>query len=207
MGQHGIPPRMPFQEPNVCEAVASLINSVYKKKKRKKKHISIFICCPDFAFNTLPHLSVLCCHKDCLMLAVSFYYAFSFFFFTKQMPQPAEQADNDFLNALLSGSDSVSASPLWSPSPSDSGISEDPQSDQMDSPQRPESPPDAHFFGAGLQAKAALEANVSSDPSNFWIHVDMFYTICLVFLSIFVSETPLNSRRISSINEFPLTDS
>uniref|UniRef100_A0A8C9YUM1 cAMP responsive element binding protein 3-like 3a n=1 Tax=Sander lucioperca TaxID=283035 RepID=A0A8C9YUM1_SANLU len=51
------------------------------------------------------------------------------------MLQPAEQADDDFLNALLSGSDSVSGSPLWSPSPSDSGISEDPPSDQMDSPQ------------------------------------------------------------------------
>uniref|UniRef100_A0A3B3U1M8 cAMP responsive element binding protein 3-like 3a n=1 Tax=Poecilia latipinna TaxID=48699 RepID=A0A3B3U1M8_9TELE len=81
------------------------------------------------------------------------------------MPQPAGQADDDFLNALLSGSDSVSASPLWSPSPSDSGISEDPPSDQMDSPQRPESPPDAHFFGAALRAKAVLEANVSSDPN------------------------------------------
>uniref|UniRef100_A0A3B3WIY6 BZIP domain-containing protein n=1 Tax=Poecilia mexicana TaxID=48701 RepID=A0A3B3WIY6_9TELE len=81
------------------------------------------------------------------------------------MPQPAGQADDDFLNALLSSSDSVSASPLWSPSPSDSGISEDPPSDQMDSPQRPESPPDAHFFGAALRAKAVLEANVSSDPN------------------------------------------
>ncbi|MED6259680.1 hypothetical protein ILYODFUR_035530, partial [Ilyodon furcidens] len=80
------------------------------------------------------------------------------------MPQPAEQGDNDFLNTLLSGSDSVSASPLWSPSPSDSGISEDPPSDQMDSPQRPESPPDEHFFGTGPQAKAALEANISTDP-------------------------------------------
>uniref|UniRef100_A0A3P9K2V7 cAMP responsive element binding protein 3-like 3a n=1 Tax=Oryzias latipes TaxID=8090 RepID=A0A3P9K2V7_ORYLA len=52
------------------------------------------------------------------------------------MLQPAEQADEDFLNALLSGGDSVAASsPLWSsPSPSDSGISEDPPSDQMDSP-------------------------------------------------------------------------
>ncbi|XP_070817713.1 cyclic AMP-responsive element-binding protein 3-like protein 3-A [Chaetodon trifascialis] len=76
--------------------------------------------------------------------------------------QPAEQAEDDFLNALLTGSDSVSGSPLWSPSPSDSGISEDPPSDQMDSPQRPESPPgDAQYFGTGPQTKAALEANVS----------------------------------------------
>ncbi|XP_042339750.1 cyclic AMP-responsive element-binding protein 3-like protein 3-A [Plectropomus leopardus] len=78
------------------------------------------------------------------------------------MLQPAEQADNDFLNALLSGNDSVSGSPVWSPSPSDSGISEDPPSDQMDSPQRPESPPeDTQYFGMMPQTKAALEANVN----------------------------------------------
>ncbi|XP_036410846.1 cyclic AMP-responsive element-binding protein 3-like protein 3-A [Megalops cyprinoides] len=49
----------------------------------------------------------------------------------------------DFLDTLLSGSDSVSVSgsPLWAPSPSDSGISEDPHSDQMDSPPPPDSPP------------------------------------------------------------------
>lgn len=84
------------------------------------------------------------------------------------MLQPAEQADDDFLNALLSGNDSVSGSPLWSPSPSDSGISEDPPSDQMDSPQRPESPPgDTHYLGPRPQTKAALEANVSIDL-NGW---------------------------------------
>ncbi|XP_039983830.1 cyclic AMP-responsive element-binding protein 3-like protein 3-A isoform X2 [Xiphias gladius] len=80
------------------------------------------------------------------------------------MLQPPKQADDDFLNALLSGSDSVSGSPLWSPSPSDSGISEDPPSDQMDSPQRPESPPgDAQYFSKRPHTKAALEANVSID--------------------------------------------
>ncbi|KAM4738949.1 cyclic AMP-responsive element-binding protein 3-like protein 3-A [Anableps anableps] len=89
------------------------------------------------------------------------------------MSQPAEQADDYFLNTLLSGSDSVSASPLWSPSPSDSGISEDPPSDQMDSPQRPESPPDAHFFGARPQAKAVLEANVPTDPNGWELGLPM----------------------------------
>ncbi|XP_049911142.1 cyclic AMP-responsive element-binding protein 3-like protein 3-A isoform X2 [Epinephelus moara] len=84
------------------------------------------------------------------------------------MLQPAEQTDDDFLNALLSGNDSVSGSPLWSPSPSDSGISEDPPSDQMDSPQRPESPPeDAQYFGTRPQTKAALEADISIDL-NGW---------------------------------------
>ncbi|XP_037106071.1 cyclic AMP-responsive element-binding protein 3-like protein 3-A isoform X3 [Syngnathus acus] len=66
------------------------------------------------------------------------------------MLQLAEQADADFLNALLSGGESASGSPIWSPSPSDSGISEDPPSDQMDSPQRPESPPeDIHYVWEG----------------------------------------------------------
>ncbi|XP_061743900.1 cyclic AMP-responsive element-binding protein 3-like protein 3-A isoform X2 [Nerophis ophidion] len=73
------------------------------------------------------------------------------------MLQLAEQADADFLNALLSGSDSMLA-----PSPSDSGISEDPPSDQMDSPRRPESPPgDARRFSLRTQSKAALEARVA----------------------------------------------
>ncbi|XP_029005099.1 cyclic AMP-responsive element-binding protein 3-like protein 3-A [Betta splendens] len=84
------------------------------------------------------------------------------------MLQPPQRADSDFLSALLSGNDSESGSPLWSPSPSDSGISEDPPSDQMDSPRRPESPPgDTRFFGAKLHSKAALEANVSIDL-NGW---------------------------------------
>lgn len=83
------------------------------------------------------------------------------------MLQPAEQSDENFLSALLSGSDSGSGSPLWSPSPSDSGISEDPPSDQMDSPQRPESPlGDTQYFGMRPQTKAALEANVSTELSE-----------------------------------------
>lgn len=83
------------------------------------------------------------------------------------MPQPAEQAENDFLSALLTGSDCVSDSPLWSPAPSDSGISEDPPSDQMDSPQRPESPPgEAQYFAARPQTKAFLEAKASTDLSE-----------------------------------------
>ncbi|KAM8875696.1 cyclic AMP-responsive element-binding protein 3-like protein 3-A isoform 2-T2 [Spinachia spinachia] len=79
------------------------------------------------------------------------------------------QADDDFLNALLSASsDSASGSPRWPSSPSDSGISEDPPSDQMDSPQRPESPNgDARGSGARTQAKAGLEATASADL-NGW---------------------------------------
>ncbi|XP_066503195.1 cyclic AMP-responsive element-binding protein 3-like protein 3-A [Hoplias malabaricus] len=56
------------------------------------------------------------------------------------MLMPTQGAE-DFFNALLSGTDSVAGSPLWSPSPSDSGISEDPHSDHNDSPPPPGSPP------------------------------------------------------------------
>ncbi|XP_029470108.1 cyclic AMP-responsive element-binding protein 3-like protein 3 isoform X2 [Rhinatrema bivittatum] len=41
----------------------------------------------------------------------------------------------DFLCSFLTSGDSVPDSPLWSPGASDSGISEDPHSDQLDSPQ------------------------------------------------------------------------
>lgn len=106
---------------------------------------------------------MLTAHADRLMMPLS----------TQQMLQPAEQADDDFLNALLSGSDSVSGSPVWSPSQSDSGISEDPPSDQMDSPQRPESPPgDTPFFASRPQAKADLEASFSIDLSESQISTD-----------------------------------
>lgn len=77
-----------------------------------------------------------------------------------QVPQQNGPADGDFLSALLTGGgDSMSASPLWSPSPSDSGISEDPASDQMDSPQRPDSPSgDAQCFNPGPKSGATLGA-------------------------------------------------
>ncbi|XP_028832943.1 cyclic AMP-responsive element-binding protein 3-like protein 3-B isoform X2 [Denticeps clupeoides] len=55
----------------------------------------------------------------------------------------------DFLDALLGCNESVPcapASPLWASSPSDSGISEDPQSDNLDSPPPPLSPLFESFF-------------------------------------------------------------
>lgn len=100
---------------------------------------------------------------------------------TQQMLQTANQADSDFLNALLVGSDSVSGSPLWSPNPSDSGISEDPPSDQVDSPQRPESPQgEAQYFAPRPPAKRSPDANFPTDLSEsqvlqiiiaHWLHL------------------------------------
>lgn len=78
------------------------------------------------------------------------------------MLRPTKLQGEDFLNTLLSVSDSVSGSPLWSPSPSDSGISEDPHSDQMDSPKRPESPPtEPHFLPPQPHTRAALDTDFS----------------------------------------------
>ncbi|KAI1882958.1 hypothetical protein AGOR_G00240240 [Albula goreensis] len=77
-----------------------------------------------------------------------------------QVLSPACGGD-DFLDTLLSGNDSVSVSgsPLWSPSPSDSGISEDPQSDQLDSPPPPDSPPfePQFFYAQPSSARCSLE--------------------------------------------------
>ncbi|XP_062375069.1 cyclic AMP-responsive element-binding protein 3-like protein 3-A [Sardina pilchardus] len=53
---------------------------------------------------------------------------------------PAGGGVEDFLDSLLDecvSGPSSSSSPLWAPSPSDSGISDDPQSDQLDSPPPP----------------------------------------------------------------------
>lgn len=85
----------------------------------------------------------------------------------QQMLQMANQADSDFLNALLTGSDSVSGSPLWSPTPSDSGISEDSPSDQGDSPQRPESPHGrAQFFAPTPPTKTRPKDSFPSESQS-----------------------------------------
>ncbi|KAI1891696.1 hypothetical protein AGOR_G00146430 [Albula goreensis] len=85
---------------------------------------------------------------------------------------PAE----DFLNVLLRGGDSVSGSPQWSPSPSDSGISEDPHSDHMDSPPPPDNlPMELYHLNTLPRTKSAMDAvdpNFSIDlggwPSTFF---------------------------------------
>ncbi|XP_053822061.1 cyclic AMP-responsive element-binding protein 3-like protein 3 isoform X1 [Vidua chalybeata] len=52
-------------------------------------------------------------------------------------PQDRRAPDSkDFLSSVLGSGDSVSDSPSWSPATSDSGVSEDPPSDQHDSPPR-----------------------------------------------------------------------
>uniref|UniRef100_A0A4W5PAD6 BZIP domain-containing protein n=1 Tax=Hucho hucho TaxID=62062 RepID=A0A4W5PAD6_9TELE len=65
-----------------------------------------------------------------------------------------EGGGDDFLDTLLGGTDSSSAptSPLWPSSPSDSGISEDPNSgsDHLDSRNPPSSPPFHAFYQAHL---------------------------------------------------------
>lgn len=48
-------------------------------------------------------------------------------------PQRAQDSE-DFLSSILGSGDSASGSPSWSPATSDSGVFEDPPSDQLDSP-------------------------------------------------------------------------
>lgn len=116
----------------------------------------------------------------------------------QNMLQPAEQTDDDFLNALLSGSESVSDSPLWSPSPSDSGISEDPPSDHMDSPQRPESPPEeVQYFSMRPQTKADLHADVSVDLNGWGLTFPSGRTR--------ITQYPSDVQRPQLSSGFPLT--
>ncbi|XP_034387352.1 LOW QUALITY PROTEIN: cyclic AMP-responsive element-binding protein 3-like protein 3-A [Cyclopterus lumpus] len=82
------------------------------------------------------------------------------------MPQPAQQAGDDFLNALLSGSESVAGSSLWPSSPSDSGISEDLPRTRWTALSAPRVPPGSMSVPRP-QTKAGLEARVSTDL-NGW---------------------------------------
>lgn len=90
----------------------------------------------------------------------------------QQLMQP--QSNEDFLSALLSGVDppsSTSGSPQWSPSRSDSGISDDLVSDHMDSPMAPHSPPvDSQFIYPSPQASNTLDHTEAELPidMNGW---------------------------------------
>ncbi|KAM6948334.1 cyclic AMP-responsive element-binding protein 3-like protein 3-A [Aplochiton taeniatus] len=74
---------------------------------------------------------------------------------------------NDFLETLLGGSDSSSPpnSPLWSPCPSDSGISEDPASDHLDSPHPSASPRFQAFYPHPLPQTPSPSHSSSGMPA------------------------------------------
>ncbi|ETE63660.1 hypothetical protein L345_10574, partial [Ophiophagus hannah] len=59
------------------------------------------------------------------------------------------QENDDFINSILGAANTVLDSPSWSPAASDSGISEDPNSDQLDSPPHyvPTGSPEAYSDG------------------------------------------------------------
>uniref|UniRef100_A0A3B1ICA1 cAMP responsive element binding protein 3-like 3b n=1 Tax=Astyanax mexicanus TaxID=7994 RepID=A0A3B1ICA1_ASTMX len=65
-----------------------------------------------------------------------------------QLLSQHEDVDDHFLDSLLCMSECLSdpGSPLWAPSPCDSGISEDPPSDQRETPPPPSSPLFQTFF-------------------------------------------------------------
>ncbi|KAM3852461.1 cyclic AMP-responsive element-binding protein 3-like protein 3 [Vipera latastei] len=60
------------------------------------------------------------------------------------------QENEDFINSILGAANTVLDSPRWSPATSDSGISEDPHSDQLDSPPHyvPTGSPEAYSDGS-----------------------------------------------------------
>lgn len=93
------------------------------------------------------------------------------------MMMPA-QGNEDFFNALLDGCDSVSGSPVWSPSPSDSGISEDPHSDHIDSPPPNTSPPvEPHVVIS--QAQHNLATNFPFDFSEYQVFVKRTFLVTI----------------------------
>uniref|UniRef100_A0A8D0DWQ2 cAMP responsive element binding protein 3 like 3 n=1 Tax=Salvator merianae TaxID=96440 RepID=A0A8D0DWQ2_SALMN len=69
------------------------------------------------------------------------------------------QENEEFINSLLVAADGVMESPIWSPAASDSGLSEDPSSDQLDSP--------PHCFPSGSPGactKSGSPADVTYAP-------------------------------------------
>ncbi|XP_016421989.1 cyclic AMP-responsive element-binding protein 3-like protein 3-A [Sinocyclocheilus rhinocerous] len=91
---------------------------------------------------------------------------------------------DNFLDSLLQASDGVSqpCSPLWVLSPSDSGISDDPHSDHLDSPPPPASPlfdtvflpQHPHLLPQHLQQQDAPVTNTEPDTS-----IDQDWEACL----------------------------
>ncbi|XP_041086475.1 cyclic AMP-responsive element-binding protein 3-like protein 3-B isoform X1 [Polyodon spathula] len=110
---------------------------------------------------------------------------------------------DDFLNSLLGAGDSVSSSPLWSPATSDSGISEDPHSDQLDSPQHcqtPDSP--AVYQPAQTQNEHPCLGTASTESPQATDMLEPDITIDLEgWDSSFLSQTGLGVR----FETFPLT--
>lgn len=78
---------------------------------------------------------------------------------------PERSGTDDFLDALLQGSDSssVPASPLWSPCTTDSGINDDPLTDPTDSPH----PTSCSAFPAfDMQTYSQLPSQENRPPAN-----------------------------------------
>uniref|UniRef100_A0A8C5SD47 cAMP responsive element binding protein 3 like 3 n=1 Tax=Laticauda laticaudata TaxID=8630 RepID=A0A8C5SD47_LATLA len=68
---------------------------------------------------------------------------------SSEAPWMAQEENDDFINSILGAANTVLDSPSWSPAASDSGISEDPNSDQQDSPPHylPTGSPEAYSDG------------------------------------------------------------
>ncbi|XP_018532461.1 cyclic AMP-responsive element-binding protein 3-like protein 3-B [Lates calcarifer] len=90
-------------------------------------------------------------------------------------PSPEGSTADDFLDALLGGSDSSSApaSPLWSPCTTDSGINEDPPTDPTESPYPSSCTAFPAFDAPTFPQPSPLENQLSSNEKTSEVSIDL----------------------------------
>lgn len=116
------------------------------------------------------------------------------------------QENEDFIACILGPSDSLLDSPSWSPAASDSGISEDPNSDQLDSPPHyvPTGSPGAYSDGGHselaytsyqdpCQAMSVLKA-LPTDAREAEVSID--FSECTIY--------SINSLLIAALAQFSI---
>ncbi|XP_069073619.1 cyclic AMP-responsive element-binding protein 3-like protein 3 [Pleurodeles waltl] len=112
---------------------------------------------PSASMDSLELLDLLFDRQDGILCQEGLDVATSFASWVASGHNPDPSSENDeFLNSLLVPSDSSPDSTLWSPAASDSGISDDPQSDQVDSPQQ-YVPIDSPGYGDAGQVEAMYQ--------------------------------------------------
>lgn len=92
-----------------------------------------------------------------------------------QTLSPEGSTADDFLDALLGGSDSSSttASPLWSPSTTDSGINEDPPTDPAESLHPPSCMPFPSFDTLHFTQPPPLQNDAPPNEKTSYVSIDL----------------------------------
>ncbi|XP_039622895.1 cyclic AMP-responsive element-binding protein 3-like protein 3-A isoform X1 [Polypterus senegalus] len=117
-----------------------------------------------------------------------------------------EQDSNELLNTLLCPGESVSGSPLWSPATSDSGISEEPSSDQPDSPQQSQGPDSPYLYHPPSYVKSTFSHTASMNPEQVMEPQDLDVSIDLDgWESGFYQEKAQDVYQQPGSGMFPLT--